>query len=280
MRIRGVARHLYRRYTLAMAVYMLLVAAIALGTALMLSAQPGQIKLVLLEDGRMAVEKTLTGFVLRENLGALIGMDSFSVAIFALALIVTRRDREMLIGMSVTRWEILLGSGAFLFSLSALVALSGVFVLPVICRAILWIANFPVAGGWDINALLTGRRPAAQLLSDAALGACGMISTAGLTTLFGYILLRWWKALALALGALVVLVIVLTTQVQIAVYLRSISGQLITWAQRAVERLLPAILDYLEGARLSPLRQALTDLGLGLAGAVISYPVMLGLKVR
>jgi len=203
------------------------------------------------------------------NPEVVVGGGLLTAFVWMSALWLSMREHKFMVSLSVTRVEILLTSIYYLATLS--VIMTGVlWVSSTLGRAVLWVSGFKLRDGWDAYTLLTGKN--SNILGDLLLSFTGKFLYAGAYSLTGYILMRWWKVILIGFGALIALIITVTTQIDLPAYITDLRPFFEWLVQWIYETAIPIIRGFFEESRLYVL--TLRDMGLALFYFALCYPVM------
>lgn len=276
MRISGVVKyHFQRRWRMSL-IFVLAVCLITAITAVSLLKTGREVSTIVNEQGQVVTHVSYGNVAFMNDPSKLINASAFVFLIYLFSVAILSRDRRFLVSLSVPRSQILIGSFLFMLALSVCLAILGGLILPIAARLLMMLFGLPIRGGWSASAILTGNNP--NLLRDVFVEFCSMMFASGLLTLFGYVFLRWWKVLLILFGAGIVLIILLVNMIQWQTFLSSFLRDGAHWVLNFLEDFLPRLIDFFENG--DHLKLALIQLGIGLGGSCLSYPVMRGMPVR
>jgi hypothetical protein len=268
MRAVKLASYHLKRHAPKMIFYSLSVFIMSVSSALYLMNWTGM-ELMAFIDGTITPVTANTGMVMYSNPEIVVGGGLLTAFVWMSALWLSMREHKFIVSLSVTRIEVLMSSTCYLVALSAI--MTGVlWVSSTLGRGVLWAAGFKLRDGWDVYTLLTGKN--SNMMSDLLLSFTGKLLYAGSYTLTGYIFVRWWKVILIGFGALIALIITVTTQIQLPAFLTDLRPFIEWLVQWIYETVLPFFRNFFNESRLYML--ALRDIGFAFVCFALCYPVM------
>lgn len=274
MRIFPIVKFYTRRHWLVLTICMAIMLATTLISLCFMVTQSSTV--VNMGGGQIEVYETGTSMnVYRDPSTIAVGFDLTAV-IIVIALILIKKNRELLTTLSVTRYEQILSGFAYIVFMSAALSLIGKVILPTLVYSIMALCGIKVQGGWTASMILTGNNP--NLLKDVYNSFIFMIALGGLFTLLGYILVRWWKIILIAGAILIVAAVIMFTQYSTSkfiVYLIDHIEEILQYIQDVVIPFFDRVLDNSNTALYT-----LRYLGFSVLCTALSYPIMRRMTVR
>jgi hypothetical protein len=220
-------------------------------------------------DGTITPVTAYSGMSMYSNPEVVVGGGLLTAFVWMSALWLSMREHKFMVSISVTRIEILLSAVYYLAALSAIMT-GTLWISSTLGRAVMWASGFKLRDGWDAYTLLTGNN--SNLSADLLLSFTNKFLYASVYSLTGYIFVRWWKVILIGFGALIALIITVTTQIQLPAYLTDLRPFFEWLVQWIYETVMPIIRGFFDESRLYV--RALRDLGFALIYFALCYPVM------
>jgi len=224
-------------------------------------------------DGQVEVRQVTNAF----NDPSSVGFNSdMTPIIVALAILLIKKNRDLLTTLSVTRYEQIIAGYVYMLFMSLALTLLGKMIIPALIYAMMSLLGIAVRGGWSISMILTGNNP--HFMKDLYDSFIFMIALSSMFTLIGYIMVRWWKIVLIALGATVVAGIVIRTQysnAKLIVYIMEHISEIIQYITDVIMPFIDRVLD-----NSNTLLYTIRYMGFSVLCTVISYPIMRRMPVR
>ncbi len=218
----------------------------------------------------LEVRRAATGMRIYDDPSTFTSYSLMRTFIAAMAVFLVWRERRFLATLSFTRRGILLNCQGFLLVLALLMVFFA-WLLPVLGRGVLWLCGFQLERDWSVELLLTGGLtdwwvPLVEMLTTS-------LMTAGLWTLIGAVWVRWWKPLLLILAACVALLFLMAAQVRWLNILTELQKTVESWIIWFFDTALPFLTEVHDRLQAQMWQRLAVQVGIGLAGALLSYPV-------
>ena len=218
----------------------------------------------------LEVRRAATGMRIYDDPSTFTSYSLMRTFIAAMAVFLVWRERRFLATLSFTRRGILLNCQGFLLVLALLMVFFA-WLLPVLGRGVLWLCGFQLERDWSVELLLTGGLtdwwvPLVEMLTTS-------LMTAGLWTLIGAVWVRWWKPLLLILAACVALLFLMAAQVRWLNILTELQKTVESWIIWFFDTALPFLTEMHDRLQAQMWQRLAVQVGIGLAGALLSYPV-------
>jgi len=275
MRVKAVNSYFWRRYGMGVGIYFAIYLAMVIIVALVMMRVTA-IETVRLNTGNVEMMTTHDGMRAYDDASSITSDIPYVMLIPVLGFLVIRRDRRFLVAMSTARYEVLTGSLAFLLSMSLSLAVVGSIIMPTVSNLILWAMGFSIRGGWTALSVVTGGH--ADWWRTMLINLFDMIQYAGIATILGYVMLRWWKPILIASVAGIVVLILIATQLYMNTYVQKLAESAIWLINKLVEEIWPAFERYMSGTNLALIAGQKIAVGIGLTA--LAYPIMRGMKVN
>lgn len=274
MRIFPIVKFYTRRHWLALTICMAIMLATTLISLCFMVTQSSTV--VSTQGGQIEVFDTGTSMnVYRDPSTIAVGFDLTTV-IIVIALILIKKNRELLTTLSVTRYEQILSGFVYVVFMSAVLTFMGKVILPMLVYGIMALCGINVQGGWTASLILTGNNP--NFFKDLYDSFIFMIALGGLFTLLGYVMVRWWKIILVAGAVLTVTAIIMFTQYSTSkfiVYLIEHIEEIVQYIEDVIIPFFDRILDNSDTALYT-----LRYLAFSVLCTALSYPIMRRMPVR
>lgn len=275
MRIMPLCRYYMRRHVPAILIYTAIGLAMTLFTLFMMVNVSSNM-VVDVSGGDLSVYETGMNSNLYNDPSGVVVSGNFSMMIVIVALLLIKRNRELMTTLSVTRYEQIVGGFVYLLIMSAGLTILSEWLVPMLTFLVMAVFSLPVRGGWSAVRILT--LGSDNLLLTMYKSFIMMIASFGLLTLLGYIFQRWWKIILIAFAALTLGAIIAFSQYS--------TSRFITYVLENAEQIADYILDVVVpffGRMFDSSNVFLYTLrfvGFSVVCTLISYPIMRRMPVR
>ena len=268
----NIMKYHWRRQRVLMLIIIIATIAMALFSFFMMMRYTYEVRTVMNAQGVIEQQATYGNM---SDPSSVLNPSVFSMLVVFLSIYTIRKDREFLVSCSVPRYRIWMGTCLFLIATAIGLVLIGGMIAPMLCRIVLLLFGFPLAGGWSASSICLGGDQ--NLPRHMLMALMNMIGSAGGWMLFGYLMLRWWKIILILLGAMIVGLIVMIQMVRwesvFTQYMREFADKI----QFLFDHLERFMKNFMSDE--SRMRRAVYAMCSGFVGMILSYPIMRGIKV-